>query len=136
MIAARMLIVCSLGLLLAGCSNKSTTLNHVTGKVLYKGMPLPGGLIVFSPDTARGESGRVAFSKINPDGTYDIMTGDAKGVTAGFYRVTVASMSGSAQSYDAQSYSLIPDRYRDPQLSQLQCEVKANRDNNINFNLD
>jgi hypothetical protein len=43
------------GLVLAGCSNKPTTLNPVNGKVFYKGAPLTTGLIVFSPDTSRGE---------------------------------------------------------------------------------
>ena len=136
MIAARMLIVCSLAFFLAGCSNKPTTLNHVTGKVLYRGVPLQSGLIVFSPDTNRGESGKIAFSKINPDGSYAISTGDAPGVTAGWYRVTIAAMSGQTTSYDSLAVSLIPDKYRDPQLSQLQCEVKSNRDNHLDFNLD
>jgi hypothetical protein len=139
MIPARMLILCSLalgGLLLAGCSNKPTALNHVAGKVLYKGVPLQAGLIVFSPDTSRGESGKIAFSKIQQDGSYTIYTGDAPGATTGWYRVTVAALSGSSASFDVAPISLIPDKYRDPQLSQLQCEVKANRDNHLDFNLD
>jgi hypothetical protein len=136
MIAARMLIVCSLALIVAGCSNKPTALNNVTGKVLYKGVPLTTGLIVFSPDTTRGESGKIAFSKINPDGTYTIITGEAPGATAGWYRVAVAALSGSSGSADPNAVSLIPDRYRDPMLSQLQCEVKAGRDNHLDFNLD
>jgi len=139
MFPARMLIlgsfaVCSL--LLAGCGKKATTLNQVTGKVLYKGSPLPGGLIVFSPDTARGESGRIAFSKIQSDGSYTLQTGDDNGATAGWYRVTVASLSGGTASFEHAPTSLIPDKYRDPQLSQLQCEVKTNRDNHLDFNLE
>jgi hypothetical protein len=139
MIPARVLIPWSLaflGFMLAGCSNKPTTLNHVTGKVLYKGVPLRSGLIVFTPDSTRGETGKIAFSKIKEDGTYTIYTGDAPGATTGWYRVTVASISGSETSYDAPSVSVIPDKYRDPQLSLLQCEVKSNIDNHLNFNLD
>jgi hypothetical protein len=139
MIPARTLILCSLalaGLMLAGCSNKPTALNQVSGKVFYKGAPLNTGLIVFSPDAGRGENGKIAFSKIKEDGAYALYTGDAPGVTAGWYRVTIASLSGSTTSYDSPLTSLIPDKYRDPQLSQLQCEVKANRDNHLDFNLD
>jgi hypothetical protein len=139
MIPARMLIFCSLalcGLMLAGCSNKPTALNHVAGKVYYKGVPLPEGLIVFTPDTTRGESGKIAFSKIQQDGSYLINTGDTPGATAGWYRVTIAALSGSLTSYDSAPISLVPDKYRDPQLSQLQCEVKASRDNHLDFNLD
>jgi hypothetical protein len=131
-----MLIVCSLALCLIGCGNKPTTLNHVTGKVIYRGVPLTTGIIVFSPDTTRGESGKIAFSKIGSDGTYTILTGDAPGAAAGWCRVTVAALSGPSASPDLNSVSLIPDRYRDPMLSQLQCEVKANRDNHLDFNLD
>lgn len=139
MISARMLIVCSFALcslLVAGCQKKATSLNQVTGKVFYKGAPLQGGLIVFSPDTSRGESGGIAFSKINDDGTYTLQSGDTQGATAGWYRVTVASLSNPSSSYESQPISLIPDKYRDPQLSQLQCEVKTNRDNHLDFNLD
>ncbi|MSQ95336.1 MAG: hypothetical protein EXR98_12365 [Gemmataceae bacterium] len=139
MIPARMLIVGSFilcSLLLAGCQKKATTLNQVTGKVLYKGAPLSGGLIVFSPDTSRGETGGIAFSKINEDGTYTLQSGDIKGASAGWYRVTVACLSNPSSSYESAPLSLIPDKYRDPQLSQLQCEVKTNRDNHLDFNLD
>jgi hypothetical protein len=136
MIPARMLIVCSLALTLLGCSNKPTTLNPVTGRVMYKGVPLKTGIIVFSPDTSRGESGKIAFSKIGPDGTYTIYTGDAPGAAAGWYRVTVAAVSGPGGSADPNAVSIIPRPYCDPEQSQLQCEVKANRDNHLDFNLD
>lgn len=139
MIAARMLIVCSLAfsaILLTGCSKKSTTLNKVTGRVFFKGAPLQTGLIVFIPDATRGESGKIGFSKIGPDGSYAIFTGDAPGVTSGWYRVTVAGLTSQGQSYDPPVGTQIDPKYRDPALSQLQCEVKANRDNNLDFNLD
>ena len=135
MIPARMLICCLLAVL-AGCSKQPTTLNHVAGKVFYKGAPLHTGLIVFSPDTNRGESGKIAFSKIKEDGSFTLNTGDAPGVTAGWYRVTVAALSGTSSSSEGGPISLIPDKYRDPEKSLLQCEVKGNHDNHLNFNLD
>ncbi|MBM3993096.1 MAG: hypothetical protein FJ303_02910 [Planctomycetes bacterium] len=139
MIPARMLTVCTLALIacfVAGCSKKSTTLNSVTGKVLYKGVPLTTGIIVFSPDTSRGESGKIAFSKIKEDGSYTLYTGDEPGATAGWYRVTVASIAAPSASYQSAGVSLIDSKYCDPQLSQLSCEVKANIDNHLNFNLE
>ena len=117
-------------------SNKPTALNHVSGKVYYKGMPLQTGLIVFSPDTTRGESGKIAFSKIEPDGSYTIYTGDAPGATAGWYRVAISCLSGSTTSYDSVPTLVIDRKYLDPNSSQLQCEVKANRDNHLDFNLE
>jgi hypothetical protein len=133
-----MLIVClALGApLLAGCTQKPATLNHVTGKVSYKGALLRTGVIVFTPDTSRGESGKIAFGTIKDDGTYIIATDDAPGAAAGWYRVTVGSLSGVSATYDSAPISLIPEKYRDPTLSQLQCEVVANRDNHLDFNLD
>lgn len=122
--------------LLAGCTQKTATLNHVSGKVFYKGTVLRTGVIVFTPDTSRGESGKVAFGAIKDDGSYIIATEDAPGAAAGWYRVTVGSLTGVSAPYDTTPISLIPEKYRDPLLSQLQCEVKANRDNHLDFNLD
>lgn len=138
MVPARMLIACLLavGPLVAGCSQKPATLNHVTGKVYYKGSLLRNGLIVFVPDTSRGESGKVAYSQIKEDGSYAIATEDSPGAAAGWYRVTVGSVTGATPNYDSAPISLIPEKYRDPQLSLLTCEVKANRDNHLDFNLD
>ncbi len=139
MIAARMLIYCVFalgGMLLMGCQQRPTTLNHVSGKVLYRGASLQGGVIVFTPDTSRGESGKIALGKIQSDGTYTLNTSDAAGASAGWYRVTIACLAGTNSSLDAPAYSLVPEKYRDPLLSQLQCEVKNNRDNHLDFNLD
>jgi len=58
MIPARTRLLCSLTLgvlLLAGCAPKSGTPVPVSGKVYYKGTPLQSGLIVFTPDAAKGE---------------------------------------------------------------------------------
>ena len=134
-----MLMVCLIAMsapLLAGCTQKPATLNHVSGKVFYKGTQLRTGVIVFTPDTSRGESGKIAFGAIKDDGSYIIATDDAPGAAAGWYRVTVGALTGVSASYDSTPISLIPEKYRDPQLSQLQCEVQANRDNHLDFNLD
>lgn len=134
-----MLIVCLFALaapLCAGCTQKPAALNHVSGKVFYKGTILRTGVIVFTPDASHGESGRVAFSTIKDDGSYLIATEDAPGAAAGWYRVTVGSVTDASPSFDTGPISLIPEKYRDPLLSQLQCEVKANRDNHLDFNLD
>ena len=139
MLPARMLMFALLALcvfLAAGCQQKPATLNSVSGKVLLKGTPLSAGLIVFSPDTSRGESGRVASSKIEGDGSYNLKTDDKPGVAPGWYRVTVASIANASSAYGTAPVSYLDVKYQDPQLSQLQCEVKPNRDNHLNFNLD
>lgn len=139
MVPARMLIGCVLAfsaLALTGCPQKPATLTQVSGKVFYKGKLLGDGLIVFSPDTSRGENGKIAFGKIKGDGTYSLVTGEAAGAAPGWYRVTVSYDSVSRNPYESPPVPLLPEKYRDPLLSQLQCEVKPNRDNHLDFNLD
>jgi hypothetical protein len=139
MTPARMLIACFVAfvaLSFAGCSKKPAALTGVTGRVFYKGATLRDGVIVFSPDTSRGESGHIAYGKIRTDGTYTLATADAPGAAAGWYRVTVSSVSGASVTYDSTPVPIVPEKYRDPQLSLLQCEVKANQDNRLDFNLD
>ena len=141
MITARTLglgpLALALCLLAAGCT-RPTTLNPVSGKVTYRGAALPAGVIVFTPDASRGESGRVAVGTIKDDGSYTLAPDNAAGLPAGWYRVSVASLSSPPGGPDrtAPPVSLLPDKYRDPQLSALACEVKASRANNIDFNLD
>lgn len=126
-------------LLLAGCGR--APLAPVHGKVAYKGFALQSGVIVFTPDASRGERGSIAVGKIGADGSYTIYTGETAGASAGWYRVTVSSLSTTSLSAPGgQGYtypqSLLPEKYRDPESSMLACEVKPSRTNNIDFNLD
>jgi hypothetical protein len=136
--AARMLGGCLLTLALvalaAGCQ-RPAALNPVSGKVSYRGMVLQSGVIVFTPDTSRGESGRIALGTIRPDGTYTLAMDAAEGAPAGWYRVTVAAFAPPPPGA-ATGAPLLPEKYRDPQLSMLNCEVKPDRSNRIDFNLD
>jgi hypothetical protein len=121
------------------CRGGSAPLQPVTGTVTYHRFPVQTGTIVFTPDTGRGGSGPLALAEIQPDGTYVLKTGDATGVAPGFYRVTIASVSAITSPVPGQPYripqSLLPERYRDPELSQLACEVKA-KANSIDFELE
>jgi len=126
--------------LLAGCTGQaSSDLAPVRGKVSYLGKPLPSGTIVFAPDAQRGTSGPLARAEIQSDGTYQLKCGETAGAVAGWHRVTVVAViddpSPSLQR-PTTPYSLLPARYRDPELSGLTCEVKPGKDNTINFNLE
>jgi len=132
------LLVCG-ALVWSGCHGGSAPLQPVSGKVTYHGVPVQTGTIVFTPDAARGTSGPLAVAEIRPDGTYLLKTGEAGGAAPGWYRVTVASVSTFTSPVPGQSYripqSLLPERYRDPELSQLACEIKA-KANSIDFDLE
>ena len=122
-----------------GCGRTPLPLTPVTGKVSYKGFALQGGTIVFAPDSKKGEPGPIAHGRIREDGSYTLYTADNYGATPGWYRVTVlALMPGAGQPGDPYPtpQSILPEKYRDPELSLLACEVKPHRSNQIDFNLD
>ena len=126
--------------ILGGCHRGQAALTPVSGKVAFKGYSLQGGTIVFTRDSSRGENGPLAFGKINQDGSYNLYTDDVLGAPAGWYRVTVTSLAPSGVQGPGQPwsppYSLLPDKYRDPEHSELACEIKADHMNAIDFNLD
>jgi hypothetical protein len=131
------LTVCVLG---AGCP-RSAPLQSVGGKVSYRGVVLNNGVVVFTPDAGRGESGPVALGTIREDGTYQLSTGDAAGATPGWYRVTVAAFATlPPKTAPADQFQppapLLPEKYRDPELSLLRCQVKPNQPNTIDLLLD
>ena len=122
----------------AGCEGGTASLASVSGKVFYQNQPLPRGTVVFVPDADRGNNGPLAQGTIQGGGSYTIQTGEKPGAMPGWYRVTVIAVentSGFSLNGSAVPRSLVPERYRDPELSDLACEVKAGQENSINFNL-
>ncbi len=61
------LAVLLVGMLLWGCTRPGEKQAEVSGKVTYRGKPLPGGVIVFS-----GVNGYTARSVISPEGAYKL----------------------------------------------------------------
>jgi hypothetical protein len=114
-------------LLLVGCGRGGggANLTPVQGRVFYKGEPLAGGTIVFTPDQEHGGRGPQAWAKIDADGRYRLTTDDRHGATPGWHRITVAC-----------SASQLPPRYRDPELSGQRFEVRLDRANTCDLHLD
>jgi hypothetical protein len=132
----------ALVLLCVGCGDPAVTPAEgipVQGKVFYRGQPLPFGTIVFTPDADRGTNGPLATATIQPDGSFQLKSGEVIGAVAGWHRVTVLAIEmqppapGQPQG---EPRAILPSRFCDPRLSGLLCEVKAGRDNVINFNLE
>jgi hypothetical protein len=123
-------------LLAAGCGGTGhDAFRPVRGRVLYRGVPLTGGTLVFSPDPERGGAGPLAIAEVQPDGFYVLKTDDHPGAASGWYRVTVVALQGAAVT-GAPPRSLLPARYRDPELSGLSCQVRDDQENNVDFNLE
>ena len=78
-----------LQLALAGCGGEAK-LAPVEGRVLFRGQPLRGGTIVFTPDPDRGNSGPLATAEIGADGRFVLTSGGKPGAVPGWHRVTVA----------------------------------------------
>jgi len=102
-------------------------------------MPLHGGTVVFTPDAGRGTTGAQSQAEIQSDGTYNLRATQGFGAVPGWHRVTVAAVYAETGAPGGEHVivpqSLVPDRYRDPQLSGLVCEVKADQSNAFDFNL-
>lgn len=133
----------ALGLVWAvGCNGSlpsSSDTIPVHGKVFYRGRPLPTGTVVFTPDTDRGTNGELATGEIQPDGSFQLKTKAIAGTVVGWHRVTILAVEMMAPSPGqplGEPRAILPPRYSDPRLSGLLCEVKAGRDNVINFNLE
>jgi hypothetical protein len=127
------------GFFISGCENATPTLTPVSGKVSYQNQPLQRGALVFVPDPDRGNNGPLAQGAIQRDGRYTIQTAGQPGAMPGWYRVTVISIEETGQNPQRRASSpprsLVPEKYRDPRLSDLVCEVKPGEENVINFNL-
>jgi hypothetical protein len=137
---ALMMLIC-LGMAgCGGCGAGSLARVEVRGKVAYHGMPLHGGMIVFTPDAARGTSGPLAVADIQPDGSYVLQTDEQPGAVAGWHRVTVIAVEPAPPPPQGVRFNyplpVIPEKYRDPDLSGLCREVKASEMNVIDFDLE
>jgi len=67
-------------LLVPGCGGDKTY--RVSGKVTFKGQPIPAGKIYFTPDSSKGNSGPTGYADIK-NGEYDTSSSDGKGVVGG-----------------------------------------------------
>jgi hypothetical protein len=132
--AAGLGLVFSLG----GCSSDPNMpkLGKVHGTITYKGKPLDGGHIVFTPATGKGgETGQNATGEINSDGTYEVTTfNTGDGAILGQHVVTVVVRPKDEKSHEPDKYGRInyelpkgvtPSKYATPDKSPLRCTVVA-----------
>ena len=116
-----------LALVAAGCADREAEpLAVVRGRVTYRGAPLPGGLVVFTPDDDYGSRGPQAEGAVGTDGRFFLSTAGKTGAAAGKYRVTVVGADGWP----------LPAKFMDPNQSGLRAEVIAGRENVLDFKLE
>lgn len=132
--AAALVLLTGLGL---GCGSGEPDLAPVQGRVYYKGAPLTGGCVVFTPNSEKGGRGAAAWAVIGADGGYQLQTADRPGAVAGWHRVSISAVEaapGDGPFHDARA--LIPPRYAAPDLSGLEGQVRIGQVNVIDFHLE
>jgi hypothetical protein len=127
-----LLFIAAVGLA-AGCSKKPTP-GAIGGQVWYRGEPLPGGVIVFAPDSDRGNNGPLAKGTIAADGTFTL----APETAPGWYRVAVAPLPGGYPAVPTarDPYPGPPARYRNPLRSGITAEIRPATENHFVIQLD
>jgi hypothetical protein len=84
----------ALALLALGCGDSKGY--RVTGKVTFKGQPIPAGKVYFNPDTAKGNSGPSGFADIK-DGAYDTSWSGGRGYGGGPTIIAVEGFDPNAK---------------------------------------
>ncbi len=82
-------------ILVAGCSAKPQ-LSQLSGKVTFKGEPVPAGYISFTPDVAKGGLGQIKVMQIK-DGVYDSAKESEPGINPGAYLIKIAGFNGKKE---------------------------------------
>jgi len=98
--AIRKLFVVLALVLAVGCSSK-TPLSQLSGKVTFKGDPVPAGFIAFTPDVAKGNLGPIQVFQIK-DGVYDSAKQEPPGINPGPYLLEIAGFNGKKEPFFGQ----------------------------------
>lgn len=77
---------------LLGCGQDGPQRFELSGKVTYRGQPVPSGSIVFEPDAAKGNDGPQGMAPIQ-NGMFDTARG-GRGTVGGPHLVTILGCDG------------------------------------------
>jgi hypothetical protein len=115
-----------------GCGSGT---GQVTGKVTYKGQPLPSGTVLF-----HGPARRIDHAVIASDGTYtipDVPVGPVKIAVKSHSKLPPGMFKAAGKAPYVQplpkelppeaKFIPIPERYSDPDRSGLECLVQGGR---------
>jgi hypothetical protein len=92
--AVRILFCCLL--IAAGCTTKPKPA-QLSGKVIFRGKPVPAGYITFTPDVGNGNRGSIKLIRIK-DGVYDFSKEPPdQALTPGAYQLRIAGFDGQIQ---------------------------------------
>jgi hypothetical protein len=122
--AAALVLLPSALLFGAGCGAAGPKTAPVTGKVIYKGQPVPSGTVSFIP-----ASGTAATGEIDADGSFRLTTfRDGDGAILGLHKVVIVAMQDMSKKLPEERVPLpppiVPDRYTSLATTDLSADVK------------
>src|SRR5262245_60610818 len=111
----------------AGCGGVRRV--PVSGTVTLDDKPLNGGYLVFSPDTAKGNTHRISCTSPIKDGRYSLETNgvtrseSGSGVPLGWYKVTFRILTEGTKK-KPQAPLNVNDKFKNVETTPLSVEVK------------
>jgi hypothetical protein len=87
------LLTATLVVVSGGCGQAKREVANLSGKVTFKGQPVPAGFINFLPDVPRGNRGEVKAFEIR-DGVYDTAAGPNPGIYPGANKIMISGFNG------------------------------------------
>ena len=111
-----------------GCGEKPLARVEVQpaeGKILWKGQPLAGAMVILYPEGEPNPSVRAPRAQTGPDGTFRVGTYDlSDGAPEGQYVVTVVHAPMVKRGGDVvPGPNLLPKKYASPKTSDLRVQV-------------
>ena len=136
-------VVSLLGIGLVGCTPGGPQQAQVKGKVTYKGQPLAGATVNFTP-----EQGQLAVGVTDSNGEYTLSTGGSPGAVLGKHKVSITKVGAQAEGtanmtpddyakmakagkMPAPAKSEIPTKYNNPTTSGLEATVTSDSSKNV-----
>jgi hypothetical protein len=132
---ARLLVLACMSVVPLACGS-AEGMAPVSGKVTYKGKPVPKGSITFASTT---EGGRNATGQLDANGYYKLQTENpGDGALIGDYLVTIYAHDEPILDYIPKKKIppkiLTPTKYEKPETSGLKASVKSGS-NTFDFDL-
>ena len=130
--------------LLAGCGGSGNPRTYaVTGKVVFRGKPCDGALVVFHPTAKGRENDPKPVATVSEDGSYKLTTYEANdGAPEGDYNVTIVwsekakDKKFSLTSEGSSGADKFGGRFGDPRNPKHKASVKSSGTNQFDFNLE
>jgi hypothetical protein len=103
----------------------------VSGTVTVDDQPLNGGYLVFTPDTAKGNTHRISCTSPVKGGRYNLETNgvtradSGSGVPLGWYKVTFRILVEGTKKHP-QAPITVNDKFKNVETTPLSVEVKDN----------